>query len=75
MPIPEPPTKLTRRHKQVLTLLARGETTKGIGFALGIAPKTATRHREDLMARLRVNCSTSAVVTALKRGDLHLEDI
>ena len=43
---------LPKRQRQVLELLADGETTKGIGMALGLSPKAVEWHRISLMRRV-----------------------
>jgi DNA-binding NarL/FixJ family response regulator len=45
-------TRLTRREREVMELLARGLTTKQIAFRLGISPVTARRHLGSAAERL-----------------------
>lgn len=47
-----PSTVLTRRERQVVTLVASGRTNRQIGRALGIAEKTVEVHLQHVMAKL-----------------------
>ena len=42
---------LTRREREVLALMASGETSKEIARALDISPRTVERHREGVLAK------------------------
>jgi len=44
--------RLTPRERQVLSLVAHGYTSKGIGDKLGISPRTAETHRVNIGRRL-----------------------
>jgi len=48
---------LTRREREVLTLVATGATSKGIASALHIRPNTVEVHRANLMRKLGVQNS------------------
>jgi DNA-binding CsgD family transcriptional regulator len=56
-----PPNPLTGRQRQVLALVAVGQTNRQIGRHLGMAEGTVRRHLEDAYARLGVNSRTEAV--------------
>jgi RNA polymerase sigma factor (sigma-70 family) len=45
---------LTPREVEVLVLVARGKTNRGIAEELGISPRTVETHRERVMAKLRI---------------------
>ena len=45
---------LTPREVEVLILVARGLTNRGIAEELGISPRTVETHRERVMAKLRI---------------------
>lgn len=45
---------LTPREVEVLVLVARGLTNRGIAEELGISPRTVETHRERVMAKLRI---------------------
>lgn len=46
--------KLTQRQREILQLLAEGNTTKLIAIKLGVSPKTVETHRTDLMEALNI---------------------
>lgn len=46
---------LTPRQKEVITLIARGKSSKEIARELGLSPKTVDVHRARIMERLRLN--------------------
>lgn len=56
--LPPSPAKdalgLTPRQREVALLLARGRSNKAIARELGIRPKTARRHTEDVLHRLGI---------------------
>ena len=47
-----PDMGLTRRQRQVLKLLVYGETAKGIAKILAISPRTAEKHRAQVITKL-----------------------
>ncbi|HLK84965.1 MAG TPA: response regulator transcription factor [Candidatus Binataceae bacterium] len=53
--------KLTLREREVLKLIGEGATSKDIAARLGISPKTAQIHRDNLKRKLNAN-STAAMV-------------
>ena len=60
--------RLTGREKQVLQLIAEGNTTKEIGARLGISVKTAESHREHIMGKLGIHDTAGLVRYAIRRG-------
>ena len=54
--------QLTRREGEVLQRIALGETDAAIGRALGISPKTASKHVENILRKLGVETRTAAAV-------------
>ncbi|MFM9966188.1 MAG: response regulator [Planctomycetaceae bacterium] len=60
--------KLTHRQREVLQLLAEGNSTKIIANKLNIAPKTAETHRADLMAVLSINDIAGLTRYAIRMG-------
>ena len=56
-----PANPLTGRQRQVLALVATGQTNRRIGRQLGMAEATARKHLEGVYARLGVNSRTEAV--------------
>ncbi len=59
---------LSKRERQVLELVADGETNPKIGARLGISPKTVARHRERIMIKLNLHSSTELVKFAIRSG-------
>jgi HD-GYP domain-containing protein (c-di-GMP phosphodiesterase class II) len=59
---------LTRRELDVLRLVARGQTLKEMGRSLGIAPKTADNHIQNLYAKIGVRTRAGATLFAVERG-------
>lgn len=62
------PEKLTPREKEVLNLIADGNTTKQIATALGITFKTVACHRTSLIQKFGVHESVSLVRSAIRNG-------
>jgi DNA-binding CsgD family transcriptional regulator len=69
---PEPPlasgTRLTRRQKDVLDLLARGQSTEQIAAALHVTTETARNHIRHLLKALGTHSRLEAVVVARRQG-------
>ncbi len=67
-----PDSDLSTREREVLRLLARGKSNKGIATLLGITEATVKCHVSVILMRLQVTDRTQAVVAALQRGLVHL---
>ncbi len=67
-----PDADLSSREREVLRLLAKGESNKGIAAHLGITEATVKCHVSVILMRLQVADRTQAVVAALQRGLVHL---
>jgi len=61
-------TKLTRRHRELLQLIAEGCTTKEIAQKLDIGVKTAEVLRQQLMQRLGIHNIAGLVRYAIRTG-------
>jgi len=59
---------LTDRERQVLQLVAEGNTTKEIALILGVAAKTAETHRVKVMEKLDIHSTAGLVRYAVRRG-------
>ena len=57
---------LTKREKEVFTLLVTNKTTKEIADILGISEKTVRNHISNTMQKLGVKRRAQAVVELLK---------
>ncbi len=64
---------LTDREKQVLRLVAMGQSNKEVADALGISVKTAMSHREHLMEKLRLRNRTDLIKFAIKKGVIQVD--
>ncbi len=69
-----PNSELSHREREVLTLIVRGNSNKEIATALGIAEATVKCHVSVVLGRLGVSDRTQAVVAALHRGIVHIDD-
>jgi DNA-binding CsgD family transcriptional regulator len=64
----DPLAGLTDREVEVLRLLAAGQTNKEIGATLFIAPKTASVHVSNILAKLGAASRTEAAAIAHAQG-------
>ncbi len=60
--------KLTRREKEVITLIVKEHTTQEISELLFISPKTVESHRNNLTQKLGVRNTAGLVRVALEKG-------
>jgi DNA-binding NarL/FixJ family response regulator len=60
--------RLTRRERDVLALIARGQSNKRIALELGISEKTVKTHVGHVLAKLGVSDRTGAAVLAVQEG-------
>jgi DNA-binding NarL/FixJ family response regulator len=60
--------RLTDREKQVLQLVARGQSSRQIARMLRVSVNTVAVHRANLMNTLGVHKATGLVLFAVKRG-------
>jgi DNA-binding NarL/FixJ family response regulator len=67
-PASTPLERLTSRQREVLQLLAEGQTTKSIALVLKISDKTVEYHRTKLMMRLNIHDLAGLVRFALRTG-------
>ena len=59
---------LTRREREILSLVANGLTNEKIGTALAISPETVQSHVRNAMGKLEADTRTQAVATALRQS-------
>lgn len=59
---------LTAREREVLALVAQGLSNDEIGARLGMAPKTAKKHRENIRGKLGVSTAVEAAHAAVRLG-------
>ena len=65
--------KLTRREREVLSLIGEGTTSKEIATRLGISPKTAQVHRDNLKQKLKAKSTAAMVRYAIKHKLIRAE--
>lgn len=64
----DPYDQLSQREKEVLRLIADGETSKEIADKLFISLSTVKTHRNNLMRKLSVNDMAGLIRIAIKKG-------
>lgn len=62
------PAGLTARETEVLGLIAAGHTAKEAARRLGISPKTADNHIQNLYSKIGVSTRAGAALYAVERG-------
>jgi DNA-binding NarL/FixJ family response regulator len=65
---------LTQRELQVLKLAGKGMSNRDIASELGVGLRTVKGHLEIIFGKMGVSSRTEAVLEALKRGWINLED-
>lgn len=63
-----PYEKLTNRERQVLQLIAEGQTNRQIAEDLGLSAKTIDAHRTRMMQKLDIHDQTALVKFAISKG-------
>lgn len=63
-----PVSDLTARELEVLQLLAEGMSSREIGEALFISPRTATTHITNIFSKMDVDNRAAAVAKAFQLG-------
>jgi DNA-binding NarL/FixJ family response regulator len=71
--IPETKFNLTKREKEILELLVKGNSYKMIGAQSAIGIDTVKRHLQNIYHKLHVNCGTEAVAKALRHKIIMLD--
>src|ERR1017187_9412532 len=64
----DPYKKLTTRERQVLQLIAEGNTSRQIAPILKVSDKTVDTHRSHLMRKLGIHDQTELVKFAIRKG-------
>lgn len=62
------PDILTKREKEILTQVVKGQTNKEIASALFISENTVKNHLRNIMEKLQMNNRVQAATFALKEG-------
>lgn len=66
---------LTRRELEVLRVAARGVSNKEIADELDMSPRTVQVHLGNVFRKFEVASRTEAVIQALRRGIVRLEEL
>ncbi len=59
---------LTRREREVVQLLAEGNSTKQVAILLGLSAKTAETHRANVMRKLNLHSVSQLVLYAVRNN-------
>ena len=70
--LPDRMGKLTRREREILSLLAEGRTTGDIARALSISVLTVQSHVKNLLAKLGVHSKVEAIRYAWRSGEIEI---
>lgn len=68
LPVVGPAGRLTPRQREILQLLAEGQSAKEIADTLGISPRTVEFHKYQMMEELAVHNSAELIHFAMKHG-------
>ncbi len=60
--------KLTQRERQILQLIAQGNSNKEIATLLGLSVNTVSVHRANLMDALNIHRTAELVLYAIRKG-------
>mgnify|MGYP004507058545 FL=1 len=63
---------LTKREKEIFTLLIKTKTTKEIASILRISEKTVRNHISNVIQKLGVTSRSSAIIELLKLQEINL---
>ncbi len=61
-----PPSRLSKREREVVCLLASGKANKEAAYALGISIRTVEAHRAKVMLKLGIHSITELVLYAVR---------
>jgi DNA-binding NarL/FixJ family response regulator len=73
-PAPSPAPSLTPRQTEILTLVAKGMSTRAVADLLGLSPKTVEAHRAQIMQRLGIDEVAGLVRYAVRVGLVGVDD-
>ena len=66
--MPSPIYALSQREEDVLQLVTRGYTTKGMAEALFVSAETIKTHTTNILGKLQARESTRAAVIGIRLG-------
>jgi DNA-binding NarL/FixJ family response regulator len=59
---------LSKREREIVSLIAEGQTNKQIADRLCISVKTVETHRYKIMSKLNVHNAAALITVAMERG-------
>jgi two-component system response regulator NreC len=65
---------LTTREREILQLIAEGNSSKKIAEALFISPKTVETHRTHIMDKLNIHNRTDLIKYAIRQGIVDIDN-
>jgi two-component system nitrate/nitrite response regulator NarL len=65
--------KLTNRERQVLAMIAEGQSNKDMASKMGVGVRTVETHRERMMAKLNIHSVAGLTKFAIANGIVNLE--
>jgi DNA-binding NarL/FixJ family response regulator len=73
---PNPPgiSQLTTREREIVQLLAEGNTCRQVAEALGLSVKTADTHRSKIMRKLNIHSIRDLVLFAVRNNIVQVGD-
>jgi DNA-binding NarL/FixJ family response regulator len=73
---PNPPgiSQLTPREREIVQLLAEGNTCRQVAEALGLSVKTADTHRSKIMRKLNIHSIRDLVLFAIRNNIVQVGD-
>jgi len=70
----QPFVQLTAREREVLALIAEGQSNKEVARQLGIGVRTIETHRERIMEKLDIHSIAGLTRFAIRNGVISLEE-
>jgi two-component system response regulator NreC len=59
---------LTTREREILQLLAEGQTSKDVAARLGLSPHTVETHRGNILQKLNLHSTAELILYAVRKG-------
>jgi DNA-binding NarL/FixJ family response regulator len=59
---------LTTREREILQLLAEGQTGKDVATLLGLSPHTVETHRGNILQKLSLHSTAELILYAVRKG-------
>jgi len=64
---------LTMREREIIQMVAEGQSSNQIGNKIGISPRTVEIHRSNLMKKLNLKNQAELILYAIKHGIIALD--